>query len=83
MVPTLNHRAWRELIVGKNPIASSRFGFNLLLTNNRLYYRKDQSEAHLDVLIHQIHEYLSKYESLYQAELKQIFGEDHIPIFRH
>jgi hypothetical protein len=77
MLPALNHRAWRDLIVGDNPVASSHFGFNLLLTNNRIYYRSDRSEANVDVLVQQVFDYLTKYEGLYQVELKQIFGEDY------
>lgn len=78
MLPELSHRAWRGLIVGDNPVASSHFGFNLLLTNNRIYYRSDQSEANVAVLVQHVYDYLSKYEGLYQVELKQIFGEDYI-----
>ena len=81
VVPAIGHRAWRELIVGKNPIASSHFGFNLLLTNNRLYYRNDQSEPLLGTLVQQLHDYLAKYEGLYQVELKQIFGDDYTDLF--
>ena len=81
MLPELSHRAWRELIVGNNPIVSSKFGFNLLLTNNRNYYRNDQSEALLEVLIQQVYDYLAKYEGLYQVELKQIFGDDYAALF--
>lgn len=81
VVPALDHRAWRDLIVGKNPIPSTHFGFNLLLTNNRIYYQKEQSEDHLEVLCRQLHDYLSKYESLYQEELQQIFPEDYSALF--
>jgi hypothetical protein len=83
MLPAFSHRAWRELIVGNNPVASSKFGFNLLLTNIRIYYQKDQSEANVDVLVQQVYDYLFKYEGLYQIELKQIFGEDYTALFGH
>ena len=83
MVPELGHPAWRELIVGDREVPSSHFGFNLLLTNNRIYYRKEPSEEHLVVLSEQIHEYLAKYEGLYQEELKGIFGEDYSALFSH
>jgi hypothetical protein len=82
MLPALSHRAWRELIVGNNPIVSSKFGFNLLLTNNRLYYRRGQCDE--DNVVHsvqQLYDYLSKYEGLYQDELKTIFGEDYTGLF--
>jgi hypothetical protein len=82
MLPELSHRAWRELIVGSNPIVSSKFGFNLLLTNNRLYYRRGQSdEDNVAHSIQQLYDYLSKYEGLYQEELKTIFGEEYKPLF--
>jgi hypothetical protein len=81
MLPALSHRAWRELIVGRNPVASSHFGFNLLLTNNRIYYRGDPSEVNVDVLVQQVYDYLCKYEGLYQVELKQIFGEDYTALY--
>ena len=64
MVPELSHPAWRELIQGDSYVPSSHFGFNLLLTNNRIYYRKEPSEEHLVVLAEQIYEYLAKYEGL-------------------
>jgi hypothetical protein len=80
MVPARSHRAWRDLIVGTKPIASSKFGFNLLLTNNRIYYMKDKSEANVEQLIQQTHDFLSKYESLYQVELSQIFNGDYIAL---
>ena len=81
MLPALSHQAWRELIVGNNPVVSSRFGFNLLLTNNRLHYRRGQSEENLAHSVEQLYDYLSKYEGLYQDELKTIFGEDYKPLF--
>ena len=83
MVPDVSHRAWRELIDGTKQIPSTHFGFNLLLTNNRIYYRKEPSEAHLAVLSQQIYDYLAKYEGLYQEELKQIFGDDYMAMFAH
>jgi hypothetical protein len=81
MLPELSHRAWRELIVGNNPIVPSKFGFNLLLTNNRLYYRRGQSEDNVAHSIQQLYDYLSKYEGLYQDELKTIFAEDYTGLF--
>ncbi len=82
MLPELSHRAWRELIVGTNPVVSSKFGFNLLLTNNRLYYRRGQSdEENVAHSIQQLYDYLAKYEGLYQDELKTIFGEDYKALF--
>ena len=83
MVPELSHPAWRELIRGDATIPSSHFGFNLLLTNNRIYYRKEPSEDHLVVLTEQIYDYLAKYEGLYQDELKGIFGEDYAALYSH
>lgn len=80
MVPPISHGAWRELIVGRKEVTSTKFGFNLLLTNNRIYYRKDSSPANEDQLIQQTHDFLARYESLYQAELKQIFNEDYIAL---
>jgi hypothetical protein len=77
MVPPSTHRGWRELIVGDDPIASSHFGFNLLLTNKRIFYRREPSEENLAALTEHIHEYFSKYEGLYQDELKLIFGDDY------
>ncbi len=82
MLPELSHGAWRELIVGNNPIVSSKFGFNLLLTNNRLYYRRGQcDEDNVSHSVQQLYDYLAKYEGLYQDELKTIFGEDYKPLF--
>ena len=82
MLPELSHRAWRELIVGTNPVVSSKFGFNLLLTNNRLYYRRGQSdEENVAHSIQQLYDYLAKYEGLYQDELTTIFGEDYKALF--
>lgn len=78
MVPPINHRAWKELILGNIEVASTKFGFNLLVTNNRNTYQKNRSQASVDQLIQQTHEYLTKYESLYAAELKQIFKEDYL-----
>ncbi len=83
MVPELGHPAWRELILGEREVPSPHFGFNLLLTNNRIYYRKEPSEEHLAVLAEQIYEYLAKYEGLYQDELRGIFGEDYSALFSH
>jgi hypothetical protein len=82
MLPELSHRAWRELIVGNNPVASSHFGFNLLLTNNRLYYRRGQcDEDNVAHSVQQLYDYLAKYEGLYQDELKTIFGKDYKALF--
>ncbi len=67
----------------KREVPSPHFGFNLLLTNNRIYYRKEPSEEHLAVLAEQIYEYLAKYEGLYQDELRGIFGEDYSALFSH
>jgi len=83
MVPDVDHRAWRELIIGTKQIASSHFGFNLLLTTNRLFYQSDKSDVHLTVLAEQIREYMVKYEGMYQEELKHIFGEDYDVLFAH
>ena len=83
MVPEFSHPAWRELILGDGLVPSSHFGFNLLLTNNRIYYRKEPSEDHLEVLTQQLYDYLVKYEGLYQDELKEIFGEDYSALYRH
>ncbi len=77
MVPPISHRAWQELILGKIEVASTKFGFNLLLTNNRNYYRKNPSPSNVDQLIQQTYAFLSKHEKLYQPELKQIFKEDY------
>ena len=83
MVPEFSHPVWRELIQGDELVPSSHFGFNLLLTNNRIYYRKEPSEEHLEVLTRQLYDYLAKYEGLYQEELKGIFGEDYSALFSH
>ena len=82
MVPPISHRAWRELIVGQKEVTTTKFGFNLLLTNNRVYYLKDRSEAKVAQLIQQTYDFLAKNERLYQAELKQIFKEDYIALNR-
>lgn len=81
MLPGVNHRAWRELLIGNQQRITSRFGFNLLLTNSRIFYQKDQSEANIAVLIEHLYDYLAKYEGLYQDELKQIFAADYTPLF--
>lgn len=81
MVPPINHRAWQELILGKIEVTSTKFGFNLLLTNNRNYYQKNSSHDNVGQLIQQTHAFLSKHEKLYQPELKQIFKEDYIAPF--
>jgi len=78
MVPPISHRAWQGLILGNIEVTSTKFGFNLLLTNNRNYYQKNRSQANVAQLIEQTHAYLTKHESLYQAELKQIFKEDYL-----
>jgi hypothetical protein len=77
MIPPIGHWAWQELILGKIEVKSTKFGFNLLLTNNRNYYQKNRSQANVDQLVEQTHAYLTQYESLYQAELRQIFREDY------
>jgi hypothetical protein len=77
MVPTVTHPALRELIVGKKEITTTKFGLNLLLTNNRIQYKKNPSEATVKQLAEQTHEFLSRYESLYQDELKAIFSGDY------
>jgi hypothetical protein len=83
MVPAVSHRAWRELIATDAPIASPHFGFNLMLTNYRIFYRGEPSEANLEVLTEHLHDYFSKYESLYQDELKQIFDGEYKALFDH
>jgi len=77
MVPSVTHPALRELIVGTKEITTAKFGFNLLLTNNRIQYKKNPSEATVKQLAEQTHEFLTRYESLYQSELKQIFSGDY------
>jgi hypothetical protein len=77
MVPPVDHWAWQELIVGKIEVKSTKFGFNLLLTNNRNYYQRNSSKANVDQLIEQTRAYLMQYEKLYQSELRQIFKEDY------
>jgi hypothetical protein len=83
MVPDVSHQAWRDLIVGKKQIASSHFGFNLLLTTSRLFYQSDPSQGHLAVLAEQLHTYMEKYEGMYQEELQHIFGADYTVLFAH
>jgi len=78
MVPPISHRAWQELILGNIEVTSTKFGFNLLLTNNRNYYQKNRSQSNVDQLIQQTHTFLTKHEKLYQPELKQIFKEDYL-----
>ncbi len=78
MVPPIAHKAWQDLITGNIEVTSTKFGFNLLLTNNRNYYQKNRSQTNVAQLIEQTHAYLKKHENLYQAELKQIFKEDYI-----
>ena len=80
MVPAVEHRAWRELVVGKRTVTTTKFGFNLLLTNNQIYYKKDPSEANVAQLIQQTHDFLAKNEILYQTELSQIFHGDYIAL---
>jgi hypothetical protein len=82
MVPSITHPAWRELIAGRKEVTSDKFGFNLLLTNNRVYYMKDRSEAKVNLLVQQTHDFLTKNERLYQAELTQIFKEDYSALNR-
>ena len=81
MVPEVSHRAWRDLITGKIQIDSSHYGFNLLLTTNRLYYREGKSDGHLAVLAEHLYTYMTKYEGMYQDELNQIFGDEYKPMF--
>jgi hypothetical protein len=77
MVPSVSHPALRELIVGTKEISTTKFGFNLLLTNNRIQYKKNPTEATIKQLAEQTHDFLTRYESLYQSELKQIFSGDY------
>jgi hypothetical protein len=82
MVPDGDHQVWRDLIAGEEPVASPDFGFTLMLTNYRIFYRNDPSEANMEVLARQLRDYFAKYESLYQEELKLVFGEEYTPLFR-
>jgi hypothetical protein len=77
MVPPVTHPALRDLIVGNKQITTTKFGFNLLLTNNRILYRKNPSEDTVKQLAQQTHEFLTRYENLYQSELKQLFSGDY------
>ena len=78
MVPPIDHKAWQDLIVGNIEVTSSKFGFNLLLTNNRNYYKRNRSPENVLQLIEQTRAFLAQYESLYQAELIQIFKKDYL-----
>jgi hypothetical protein len=82
MVPDMSHRAWRELLTGEKQVVTSKLGFNLLLTTKRIYWQKDQSEINFALLIESLHEYLAKYEGLYQEELQQIFGKDYVALYQ-
>jgi hypothetical protein len=77
MVPSVTHPALRDLIVGTKEIQTTKFGLNLLLTNNRIQYKKNPTEQTIKQLAEQTHEFLTRYESLYQSELKQIFSGDY------
>jgi len=77
MLPPVTHPALRDLIVGNKEIATTKFGFNLLLTNNRISYKKNPSESTVMQLAQQTHEFLTRYENLYQSELKQLFRGDY------
>jgi len=81
MVPEVDHRTWRDLITGEDSVPSPDFGFTLMLTNYRIFYRNDPSEANVAVLTRQLRDYFAKYESLYQDELKLIFGDEYTKLF--
>jgi len=77
MLPPVTHPAMRDLIVGDKEITTTKFGFNLLLTNNRISYKKNPTEDTIRQLAEQTHQFLTRYENLYQAELKQLFSGDY------
>jgi hypothetical protein len=74
MVPAHTDPVWKKLVTGEKELRSTQLGINMLLTNNRLKYKKNSTPASLNELCQYTREFFVKYENTFKDELKQLFG---------
>ena len=74
MVPSTTDPCWKKMISGDVQIRSSNLSFNMLAFNVRLRHKNDPSPANLAKLTGQVHDFVAKFETLLQSEIKSLLG---------
>lgn len=74
MVPPATDPCWKKMIAGEMQIRSSNLSFNMLAFNVKFRYKNDPSPPNLAKLIEQVHDFVAKFETLLQSEIKSLLG---------
>ena len=74
MIPPVTHPIWAQVITGSREIPPSKVGLNMLIANVRRDYKLNPSS--LRQLAARMHEFFTKYETHYQAELEHILERE-------
>jgi len=73
MIPPKNHPKWASLVKGEIKTQFSVFAGNMMLSQCHRKYSRDSSPESLRACIDEAHVFFTKYESIYQNELRAIF----------
>ncbi len=73
MIPPPGHPVWELLVRGRKQVISSHLAVNLLLSELRHRYRLNRTDENLAKLAARAHEFFTKYATLYEDEIRQLF----------
>jgi hypothetical protein len=74
MIASPNHPAWKKVVTGEVEVKSTKLAVNMMLKNCRLNSASDPSPANIGEQSKHAYDFFKKYETVFEAELKQIFG---------
>jgi hypothetical protein len=75
MIPTKNHPRIRQLVLGEISPSFEAFAFSMCVSRNRRQVEMEgKAPAAVEKAVSDVHEFMSKYESVLAADLKSIFG---------
>jgi hypothetical protein len=72
MIPPAGSPVWRKIATGQIAIPSSKLAVNLLVTNIRVRYSDDPSEANVQALARRAHQFFTQYETVFPQEVQAV-----------
>lgn len=74
MIPPATSPVWVNIISGKKQLQSTQLAVNMMLSNIKLRYKMNQTDENVGKLVKHAHEFFTKFENVYPAEVKQLFS---------
>jgi hypothetical protein len=72
MIPSPSSPVWRKIATGQIKIRSSRLSLSILAANLQRDYELDSSEANVQNMIENTHEFFTRHENHFRNELEEL-----------